>query len=69
MNSLSIRAMSTSVRSLQPVKILTGSNDHHGGIIVDMKEPMDASVFVSLLRASIAVWRQQVIAPKPFQLL
>ncbi|KAL6990619.1 nudix (nucleoside diphosphate linked moiety X)-type motif 2 [Sarracenia purpurea var. burkii] len=41
-------------------KLLTGTNDDHGGILVEMTaEPMDAAVFASLLRASISKWRQQ----------
>ena len=42
-------------------KLLTGMNDEHGGVIVEMTtEPMDTHVFASLLRASISHWRQQV---------
>ncbi|GFZ03347.1 nudix hydrolase homolog 2 [Actinidia rufa] len=41
-------------------KLLTGMNDEHGGVIVEMTtEPMDAHVFSSLLRTSISHWRQQ----------
>uniref|UniRef100_A0A5B7APF9 Putative nudix hydrolase 2 n=1 Tax=Davidia involucrata TaxID=16924 RepID=A0A5B7APF9_DAVIN len=41
-------------------KLLTATNDDHGGVIVEMTtEPMDASVFVSLLRASISHWTRQ----------
>ncbi|KAA8537268.1 hypothetical protein F0562_027045 [Nyssa sinensis] len=44
----------------QTDKLLTATNDDHGGVIVEMTtEPMDASVFVSLLRASISHWRRQ----------
>ncbi|PSS24756.1 Nudix hydrolase [Actinidia chinensis var. chinensis] len=41
-------------------KLLTGMNDEHGGVVVEMTtEPMDAHVFASSLRASISHWRQQ----------
>nr|GMC49397.1 nudix hydrolase 2-like isoform X1 [Ipomoea batatas] len=41
-------------------RILAGRNDDHGGVIVEMtSEPMDPSLFVTLLRASISQWRQQ----------
>ncbi|KAK6934607.1 Pre-nudix hydrolase domain [Dillenia turbinata] len=39
--------------------LLSASNDDHDGVIVDMKEPMDAAVFRSMLRASISQWRKQ----------
>ncbi|KAF8391679.1 hypothetical protein HHK36_023987 [Tetracentron sinense] len=57
-----IRSMSVSVSSpavVQQGELLTASSDDHGGVIVDMKEPMDSKVFASLLRASILQWRQQ----------
>lgn len=41
------------------MKVLSAENDDHGGVIVEMKEAMDFEAFVSLLRASIAHWRQQ----------
>lgn len=43
-------------------RMLTGKEDDHGGVIVEMtKEPLDPSLFVSLLRASISQWRQLVL--------
>ncbi|XP_021905902.1 nudix hydrolase 2-like isoform X2 [Carica papaya] len=41
------------------VKVLPAFNDKHGGVIVEMKEPMDPESFVALLRDSIALWRLQ----------
>ncbi|KAI4306221.1 hypothetical protein L6164_029514 [Bauhinia variegata] len=41
------------------VEILPSINDAHGGVIVDMKEPMDSQVFVTLLRASLLQWKKQ----------
>ncbi|XP_019188913.1 PREDICTED: nudix hydrolase 2-like isoform X2 [Ipomoea nil] len=59
-------SMSSSAASLpekqaeQVDRILAGRNDDHGGVIVEMtSEPMDPSLFVTLLRASISQWRQQ----------
>ncbi|KAI8557909.1 hypothetical protein RHMOL_Rhmol04G0047600 [Rhododendron molle] len=35
------------------------SEDAYGGVIVDMKEPMNSDLFVSALRASTKKWREQ----------
>ncbi|XP_020268036.1 nudix hydrolase 2-like isoform X2 [Asparagus officinalis] len=44
---------------VENLKLLTAVNDHHGGVVVELKAPMDAAAFVQSLRASIAYWRQQ----------
>lgn len=36
------------------------SEDAYGGVIIEMKEPMDPDLFTSALRTSISQWRQQV---------
>ncbi|XP_057962473.1 nudix hydrolase 2-like [Malania oleifera] len=55
-----IRTMAASIiDEVQQVKLLAAENDDHGGVIVDLKGPMDSSVFVELLRGSISHWRQQ----------
>ncbi|XXG80007.1 hypothetical protein AAC387_Pa09g0964 [Persea americana] len=70
--AFAIRSMSTSKSPssvIEPtvsdnggaVGLLTGANDTHGGVIIDMKEPMDPANFVSSLRASISQWRKQGI--------
>lgn len=41
-------------------KLLDASEDAHGRVIIDMKEPMDSDLFASVLRTSISHWRQQV---------
>ncbi|KAE9461581.1 hypothetical protein C3L33_06513, partial [Rhododendron williamsianum] len=53
---------SMSISSSRSVgQLLSGRNDDHGGVIVEMStEPVDAVVFGSLLRASILHWRQEV---------
>ncbi|XP_043692608.1 nudix hydrolase 2-like isoform X3 [Telopea speciosissima] len=43
----------------QPVELLHGVEDDFGGVIVDMKDPMDSESFVASLRASISKWRQE----------
>ncbi|KAL5974374.1 hypothetical protein ACLOJK_031038 [Asimina triloba] len=43
----------------EAVELLPASNDTHGGVIVDMKKPMDPDAFISSLKASIAHWRNQ----------
>ncbi|XP_022133355.1 nudix hydrolase 2-like [Momordica charantia] len=44
---------------VQQVKLLDATNDDHGGVIVEMSEPMDSEVFVPILRASVSYWKQQ----------
>lgn len=44
----------------QEVELLNFVNDDYGGIIVEMKTPMDPTAFASSLRASISHWRKQV---------
>ncbi|XP_057461177.1 nudix hydrolase 10-like isoform X1 [Actinidia eriantha] len=44
---------------VQHVELLSSVNDDHGGVIVEMKEPMDSEAFHSLLRVSISQWKQQ----------
>ncbi|KAF5746176.1 Nudix hydrolase 2 -like protein [Tripterygium wilfordii] len=39
--------------------LLSAVDDLYGGVMVDMKEHMDATVFVPLLRASLSYWREQ----------
>ncbi|KAL5974379.1 nudix (nucleoside diphosphate linked moiety X)-type motif 2 [Asimina triloba] len=43
----------------EAVELFPASNDTHGGVIVDMKKPMDPDAFISSLKASIAHWRNQ----------
>lgn len=43
------------------VELLSGVNDAYGGVIVEMKAPMDANAFSRALRASVADWRKQGI--------
>lgn len=44
----------------QFVELLSGTNDEHGGVIVDLKEAMESDAFATLLRASMSQWRRQV---------
>jgi Nudix hydrolase domain len=46
----------------QEVELLDFVNDDYGGVIVEMKAPMDPTVFASSLRASISNWRKQVLS-------
>ncbi|KAK7817141.1 nudix hydrolase 7 [Quercus suber] len=69
--SLLIKNMSTSTSSMsvekqfmpenrvQQVELLNSVNDLHGGVVVNIEQPMDSKVFSPLLRASISQWRQQ----------
>lgn len=45
---------------VEHIKLLKGINDEHGGVIVEMKEPMAPEVFVTVLRASLLQWKHQV---------
>ena len=47
---------------VQQVKLLTGTNDDHGGIIVEMEESVDSTTFVSMLKASISHWKELVVS-------
>lgn len=52
---------SPSTQVEQVDRLLSGRNDDHGGVIVEMtNEPLDPTVFASLLRASLSQWRQKV---------
>lgn len=55
-------SMTSSSRAVEQVSnLLSGKNDDHGGVIVEMStEPVDPVVFRSLLRASISQWSQEV---------
>ncbi|KAJ9672405.1 hypothetical protein PVL29_025859 [Vitis rotundifolia] len=41
------------------VELLSGCNDEHEGVIVNMEKPMDSKVFLTALRASLSLWRKQ----------
>uniref|UniRef100_A0A2P2LKT8 Uncharacterized protein MANES_13G061400 n=4 Tax=Rhizophora mucronata TaxID=61149 RepID=A0A2P2LKT8_RHIMU len=47
------------VNGIEHVELLKAVEDSYGGIIVDMKEPIDSGMFIPLLRASMSKWRQQ----------
>ncbi|CAJ1964723.1 unnamed protein product [Sphenostylis stenocarpa] len=59
--------MSTSLASLakeeevasKDIETLRAVEDQHGGVIINMEESMDSSLFASLLEASISQWRDQ----------
>lgn len=52
---------------MKKVQLLPARNDEHGGVIVELQEPMDSNVFYSMLRASLVQWRLQVCSfCKPF---
>ncbi|KAK4744254.1 hypothetical protein SAY87_010566 [Trapa incisa] len=61
-----IRSMSIPISSsfsaneeVEQVRLLTAINDDYEGVIAELKEPMEPITFVSVLRASIAHWREQ----------
>ncbi|KAL2495501.1 Nudix hydrolase 2 [Forsythia ovata] len=60
MSSSSASPVLSEQQNQQVDRILEARNDDHGGVMVEMiNEPMDAGVFVSLLRASLSHWRCQ----------
>lgn len=42
------------------IGLLRAVEDKHGGVIVNMEEPMDSLVFASLLEVSLSEWKRQV---------
>ncbi|URE22105.1 BSD [Musa troglodytarum] len=52
-------ATSAPAQQGEEVEILPATNDNHGGVIVEMKDPMDSRTFAFSLRASLEIWRQQ----------
>lgn len=58
--NLSSVAVSTLTEQGQEVDLLNFVNDDYGGVIVEMKAPMDPTAFASSLRASVSHWRKQV---------
>ncbi|XP_062152480.1 nudix hydrolase 2-like [Alnus glutinosa] len=41
------------------VQLLSSDDDHYGGVLVNVKHPMDSNAFSTLLKASIQQWKQQ----------
>ncbi|KAI3456811.1 hypothetical protein Pfo_013474 [Paulownia fortunei] len=41
------------------VRLLPSYNDEHGGVIVEMEEPMDPNDFSGILRCSLSQWKLQ----------
>lgn len=59
--SLSIDSSSQVLENgYEHAELLSGNNDEHEGVMVNMEKPMDSKVFLTALRASISLWRKQV---------
>ncbi|OVA20128.1 NUDIX hydrolase domain [Macleaya cordata] len=58
-SSTSVMEQVMTANGVEPIELLTASNDNFDGVIIDMKNPMDSEIFVSSLRTSISHWRQQ----------
>ncbi|XP_026403088.1 nudix hydrolase 10-like isoform X1 [Papaver somniferum] len=66
---LNIRSMSKSVDSSSDMELvitenknhelLTAAYDNYGGVTVEIKDPLDCEIFLSLLKASIKEWTQK----------
>lgn len=41
------------------VQLLPAVNDNHGGVTVNMEDPMDSKVFLGALRASMSQWKHE----------
>lgn len=54
---------------VEHVNVLESSNDDHGGVIVEMHEPMSPQAFAFSLRASLLHWKLQVYNPSSFHTL
>lgn len=60
MSSSRMTSSSSALPVEQVERILEGTNDHYGGVTVELtSEPLDPLVFASLLKASLSQWRQQ----------
>lgn len=46
---------------VQQVQLLNGVEDLYQGVVVEIKEYIDSSIFIPLLRASLSQWKQQVL--------
>ncbi|XVE78302.1 hypothetical protein DITRI_Ditri13aG0133600 [Diplodiscus trichospermus] len=57
--ALAIEKQMVPGNEVQQVELLTGVEDLYGGIILDMQKPMHSEAFLSSLRASISLWKQQ----------
>lgn len=53
-------SVSENSREIEPLPFV---NDKHGGVIIEMKTPMDPGVFSAYLKAALAKWREQVTPP------
>uniref|UniRef100_A0A804PW18 Nudix hydrolase domain-containing protein n=1 Tax=Zea mays TaxID=4577 RepID=A0A804PW18_MAIZE len=51
-------SVSENSREIEPLPFV---NDKHGGVIIEMKTPMDPGVFSAYLKAALAKWREQGI--------
>lgn len=56
------KSSSSSVEEIssQQINLLNAADDAFGGVVIEMKEPMDSDIFDTLLRASISHWRELV---------
>lgn len=45
--------------AVKKVQMLPAVNDDHGGVIIELEEPMDPNVFHSMLRSSLRQWKLQ----------
>ncbi|KAK1567922.1 hypothetical protein Q3G72_018138 [Acer saccharum] len=44
---------------VENIELLSSIEDAHGGVTVEMKEPMDSKLFASMLGSSLSYWIQQ----------
>ncbi|XWS75897.1 hypothetical protein CRYUN_Cryun01aG0131100 [Craigia yunnanensis] len=58
-SALAIEKQMVPENEVQQVELLTGIEDLHGGITLNMEKPTDSEAFASSLRASISQWKQQ----------
>ncbi|XP_074358595.1 nudix hydrolase 2-like [Apium graveolens] len=56
-----MKSSSSSVEEIsnQQINMLNAVDDAFGGVVIEMKEPMNVDVFETLLRESISGWREQ----------
>jgi hypothetical protein len=58
--SASSALLDEEVRCKGTIELLKAVEDQHGGVIINIDEPMDSYDFASMLQDSLSQWRTQV---------
>ncbi|KAG8640448.1 nudix hydrolase 7 isoform X2 [Manihot esculenta] len=58
-SSVPMKKQTVPENEVQQVQLLNGVEDLYQGVVVEIKEYIDSSIFIPLLRASLSQWKQQ----------